>query len=278
MKFSLELPGVLQTLLPTTGGDARVLLSLALEKPSISIKGEGTPQGGKLELICNCPDGERQARREAERLRHLVRLELTFRKTEPTTPFSCRVCRPAVVLLALSLARGSPRPMEEAEIMLSFRESTILRNIMMGGTMAFLVPEQEPEPPSSPWTVSYLLPPPGLRIVVAQLPGMEPPRQAQGEGVVILLNALFRMLWDNELYHLPYTLKKLAKKMGWGEEGIPFLPVEGEEDWYWTPLPSPDECSRELIAFREKLADYLDREARERLVTRLSPGGVLEVW
>lgn len=279
MEFTLELPGILTTRLPSQGGEDIIHVTLALERPTVLIKASSLGQGeASVTMTCNCPDGERQAREAAQSLAHLVKLRLEFRTTAPRSPFSCRVCRPALALVAYSISRGEPRPLEEVEVLLELEDAIILHSMLMGGISThYLIPGVS-EPPAGPWLMGHVIPPPGLRIVVARLPEWEGSRRlVGGERVVALLGLVARMLWEKEYSGLARVLARLSEIMG-GEAGVPLLPVEENGgEWYWSPLPSPEECSRELLEYRERLSKFLDEHAVERVVTRLSPGGVLEV-
>jgi len=254
-------------------------LLMALERPTVNLKVDASPGGreARVEIMCNCPEGEKRAREAARAVENLVRLKLEFKRSAPRSPFSCRVCRPLMFLVAASLARGSPQSVEDVEMLLSFEESAILRTMFLGGMLAFHQGEGGEHSPAGPWMLSYHAPPPGLRVVLARLPGESVDMGDRGHSILMGLSLISRMLWEGEVAEIPRILEKLARSLG-REDGIPLLPVEEDGgEWFLAPLPSPDECSLELIEYREKLAGFLDERSKERIVTRLSIGGVVEV-
>ncbi len=280
MRFFLEAPAVVTSTLPLEkGGEEHIVLAIALEKPTVTIRGESPPgEGGeaRLEFTCNCPDGEEKARAAARELEPVLRMRLSFRKTAPTNPFSCEVCRPLLVMLALGLSQGEPRPIEEAELLLSFHEAVVLRTVFLGGLTGYYLPTGDAQPPTGPWMVQYMAPPPRLRLVLAKLPHLDPVVES-GARAALLMATLFRMAAENDVVNMPRILDKLTKALG-RAGGVPLIPLDLEEGgWFLSPLPSPEECSRDLMEYRERLAQFLEENSVERVVTRASPGGVLEI-
>ena len=280
MRFFLEAPAVVtSTLALERGGGEHIVIAIALEKPTITIRGEAPKREGgeaSLEFTCNCPDGEEKARAAARELEPVLRMRLSFRKTAPSNPFSCEVCRPLLVMLALGLSQGEPRPLEEAELLLSFREAAILRTVFLGGLTGYFLPQVDVQPPTGPWMVQYLAPPPRLRLVLAKLPHLDPVVES-GARAALLLATLFRMAAENDVVNMPRVLEKLATALGRVGD-VPLIPLDLEGGgWFLSPLPSPEECSRDLMEYRERLAQFLEENSVERVVTRASPGGVLEI-